>query len=74
MKVLFQSVADVDEMLHPERGKASSLSLDELRLPPYVFSAVFKALEGGSETLPGSARSFREWRVAVLHRFDRLKG
>ncbi|PLB52637.1 hypothetical protein P170DRAFT_350937 [Aspergillus steynii IBT 23096] len=74
MKVLFQTVADVDEMLHPERGKASSLSLDELRLPSYVFSAVSEALESGSKMLPGSARSFREWRVAVMHRFDRLKG
>ncbi|KAK1138636.1 hypothetical protein N8T08_002131 [Aspergillus melleus] len=74
MKVLFQIVADVDEMLHPENGKTLSLSLDELRLPPYVFYAVSRSLEGSSEGLPVSARNFREWRVAVMHRFDRLKG
>lgn len=74
MKVLFQTVEDVDAMLHPESGKSSSLSLDELRLPSHVFSAVSKALADSSDMLPMSARNFREWRVSVMHRFDRLKG
>ncbi|KAA8645885.1 HECT-type E3 ubiquitin transferase [Aspergillus tanneri] len=71
MKILFQTVANVDEMLNPESGKASSLSLEELRLPANVFSAVLTALEGSNEMLPLSARRFREWRVGVMHRFVR---
>ncbi|PIG69035.1 hypothetical protein AARAC_008851 [Aspergillus arachidicola] len=45
MKILFQDVVDVDGMLHPDRGKASSLSLEELRLPSSVLSAISKTLK-----------------------------
>ncbi|KAB8267015.1 ubiquitin-conjugating enzyme E2-binding protein [Aspergillus minisclerotigenes] len=47
MKILFQDVVDVDGMLHPDRGKASSLSLEELRLPSSVLSAIQGSLENG---------------------------
>ncbi|GES57619.1 ubiquitin-conjugating enzyme E2-binding protein [Aspergillus terreus] len=66
MKVLFQSVADVDEMLHPECGKPSPLSLEELRLPGTVFGAVEEVLRTRNEMLPASARGFREWSTPML--------
>lgn len=74
MKVLFQSVADVDAMLHPECGKPSPLSLEELRLPGAVFGAVEEVLKTRNEMLPASARAFREWSVSILHRFERVGG
>ncbi|KAG2413861.1 hypothetical protein HFD88_003051 [Aspergillus terreus] len=74
MKVLFQSVADVDAMLHPECGKPSPLSLEELRLPGTVFGAVEEVLKTRNEMLPASARAFREWSVSILHRFERVGG
>ncbi|KAL4897618.1 ubiquitin-conjugating enzyme E2-binding protein [Aspergillus ambiguus] len=73
MKVLFQSVADVDEMLHPECGKPSPLSLEELRLPVAVFRAVAGVLQDRNEMLPESARRFREWRVGIMHRYELKK-
>ncbi|KAB8237068.1 HECT-type E3 ubiquitin transferase [Aspergillus alliaceus] len=46
MKILFQDVTNVDEMLQPDRGKASSLSLEELRLPSGVLSVVLQGSFG----------------------------
>ncbi|KAF4217505.1 hypothetical protein CNMCM6805_002696 [Aspergillus fumigatiaffinis] len=69
MKVLFQEVVDVDSILNPDRG--SSLSLEEVRLPEYVYEAVERDLKARNEMLPASAREFREWRVGALHRFER---
>ncbi|KAE8411518.1 ubiquitin-conjugating enzyme E2-binding protein [Aspergillus pseudocaelatus] len=73
MKILFQDVIDVDGMLHPDRGKASSLSLEELRLPPGVFSAISETLTSRNRMLPKSAREFRGWKVGIMHRHDRTK-
>ncbi|KAF7588848.1 hypothetical protein BBP40_005095 [Aspergillus hancockii] len=73
LKIFFQDVADVDAMLHPELGKTSSLSLDELRVPSNVFSAVSETLKSRNKMLPDSAREFREWKVGIMHRFDRTK-
>ncbi|KAE8360495.1 ubiquitin-conjugating enzyme E2-binding protein [Aspergillus caelatus] len=73
MKILFQDVIDVDGMLHPDRGKASSLSLEELRLPPGVFSAISETLISRNRMLPKSAREFRGWKVGIMHRHDRTK-
>ncbi|GMG26871.1 unnamed protein product [Aspergillus oryzae] len=73
MKILFQDVVDVDGMLHPDRGKASSLSLEELRLPSSVLSAIVKTLKSRNMMLPKSAREFREWKVGIMHRHDRTK-
>ncbi|KAE8145691.1 ubiquitin-conjugating enzyme E2-binding protein [Aspergillus avenaceus] len=42
MKILFQDSVNVDEMLHPESGKASSLSLEELRLPVDTYDAILQ--------------------------------
>lgn len=61
----------MDAMLHPEQGVPSSLSLEELRLPASVFEAVRDVLRERNDMLPASAREFREWRVSVLHRFER---
>ncbi|OGM43625.1 hypothetical protein ABOM_008542 [Aspergillus bombycis] len=73
MKILFQDVVDVDGMLHPDRGKASSLSLEELRLSSSVLSAISETLKSRNKMLPKSAREFREWKVSIMHRYDRTK-
>ncbi|PYH93784.1 hypothetical protein BO71DRAFT_326879 [Aspergillus ellipticus CBS 707.79] len=74
MKVFFQFLVDVDETLHPEPGKASPLSLEELKLPPASYSAFAAALDQSNAMLPVSAREFREWKVGILHRFERSVG
>ncbi|PWY92688.1 hypothetical protein BO70DRAFT_392075 [Aspergillus heteromorphus CBS 117.55] len=71
MKVFFQRLDDADATLHPDRGKASSLSLEELKLPTASFAALTAALDGSNAMLPVSAREFREWKVGILHRFER---
>lgn len=71
MKILFQEVSDAEAMLNPESGQASSLSLEELELPSNIFAAVRQALVDSNGMLPMSARSFREWRVGILDRYER---
>ncbi|OJJ34029.1 hypothetical protein ASPWEDRAFT_113398 [Aspergillus wentii DTO 134E9] len=71
MKVFFRDTPNVDDVINPEQGKASSLSLEELELPSSIFAAVSECLIRSSETLPSSARHFREWRVGLLNRFER---
>lgn len=71
MKVLFQDVFDIDVLLGAEQGKATPLSVEELELPERMFAAVSRALVERSSMLPLSARRFREWRVGLLHRFER---
>ena len=71
MKILFQEVSDVEAMLNPESGQASSLSLEELELPSNIFAAMRQALGDINRMLPMSARSFREWRVGILERYER---
>ncbi|KAL4959711.1 HECT-type E3 ubiquitin transferase [Aspergillus stella-maris] len=74
MKVFFQAAAEVGNMLHPEPGKASPLSLEELRLPVDTYEALVAALEASNQMTPPSARTFqKDWRVGILHRFERLK-
>ncbi|KKK12131.1 hypothetical protein AOCH_000700 [Aspergillus ochraceoroseus] len=73
MKVFFQSISNAEEVLHPEPGKASSLSLEELRLPLSDFTSLSDTLEASNAMLPLSARLFQEWRVGILHRFERSK-
>ncbi|KAL5042662.1 hypothetical protein BDW71DRAFT_189735 [Aspergillus fruticulosus] len=74
MKVFFQPTADVGALLHPEPGKTSPLSLEELRLPVATYASLRAALEASNAMLPPSARSFQgSWRVGILHRFERLR-
>ncbi|KAL3457861.1 ubiquitin-conjugating enzyme E2-binding protein [Aspergillus heterothallicus] len=74
MKVFFQKTDNVDELLHPETGKPSSLSLEELRLPSDTFTAFFHALDQSNKRLPSSARMFQQnWRIGLLHRHERVK-
>ncbi|KAL2838846.1 ubiquitin-conjugating enzyme E2-binding protein [Aspergillus pseudodeflectus] len=74
IKAFFQTTDNVDDLLHPEPGKTSSLSLEELRLPPDTFTAFFHALENSNSRLPQSARKFqRDWSVGILHRHERVK-
>lgn len=71
MKILYQHALNIEALLQPESGKASSLSLEELQLPANIFAAVEQALGRSNSLLPVSARGFREWRVGVLDRFQR---
>lgn len=71
MKILYQEVSNITAILNPETGNLSSLSLEELQLPPGIFSALRAALQKSNSMLPGSARWFREWKVGVLGRYDR---
>ncbi|KAL4755480.1 hypothetical protein BDW72DRAFT_163878 [Aspergillus terricola var. indicus] len=74
MKVFFQPTADVEAILHPEPGKTSSLSLEELRLPLGTYASLITALEASNAMLPPSARFFQgSWRAGILHRFERLR-
>jgi hypothetical protein len=74
MKVFFQPAGDVEAILHPEAGKTSSLSLEELRLPLGTYDSLITALETSNAMLPPSARFFQgSWRVGILQRFERLK-
>ncbi|RAQ68966.1 hypothetical protein COH20_006171 [Aspergillus flavus] len=59
MKILFQDVVDVDGMLHPDRGKASSLSLEELRLPSSVLREIITRLTPNSPWAPLDTRQLR---------------
>ncbi|KZN87048.1 Uncharacterized protein EN45_056040 [Penicillium chrysogenum] len=71
MKVFYQTSPDVDELLHPELGHPSPLSVEELELPSMIFEAMSQALTKSNEMLPLSARRFNEWKVGLLSRFRR---
>lgn len=71
MKVFFQDTANVDDLLHPEIGNPSPLSVEEVELPSMVFEAMEKALRDSNAMLPVSARKFQEWQVGLLSRFNR---
>ncbi|KAJ5510649.1 hypothetical protein N7453_002752 [Penicillium expansum] len=73
MKVFYQESPDVDELLHPEIGNPSPLSVEELELPSMIFEAMSQALTGSNEMLPLSARRFNEWNVGLLSRYRREK-
>lgn len=71
MKVFYQDVSDVEDLLNPGPGKASSLSVEELELPSKMYHAVSNTLMDRTSLLPQSAREFREWKVGLLDRFER---
>ncbi|CAG8910125.1 unnamed protein product [Penicillium egyptiacum] len=73
MKVFYQKSPDVDELLHPEIGNPSPLSVEELELPSMIFEAMSQALTNSNEMLPLSARRFNEWHVGLLSRYRREK-
>ncbi|KAJ5520403.1 Ubiquitin-conjugating enzyme E2C-binding protein [Penicillium fimorum] len=73
MKVFYQKTPNVDELLHPEIGNPSPLSVEELELPSMIFEAMSQALTRSNKMLPLSARQFNEWDVGLLSRFRREK-
>ena len=73
MKVLFQETREVDQLLAPEIGNPSPLSVEELELPSTVYEALSEALQGSNQMLPPTARQFNEWQVGLLSRFSRLQ-
>lgn len=72
MKILYQETSNTEDLLSPENGKPSSLSLEELELPSDIYRSVYQTLGERNAMLPVSARGFREWRVGILERFERL--
>lgn len=71
MKVFFQEREDVEQLLHPEAGKVTPLSVEELELPVTLFRELFDTLQRRNQMLPPSARRFNEWHVGLLSRFCR---
>ncbi|GKZ22100.1 hypothetical protein AbraCBS73388_008037 [Aspergillus brasiliensis] len=73
MKVFYQHLDNVEEVLHPEAGKGNqSLAIEEVRLPGVeLYRELVGVLEERNAMLPASARVFREWRVGLLWRFER---
>lgn len=71
MKVFFQEREDVEELLHPEVGKVTPLSVEELELPSMIFLELSDALRRSNLMLPLSARRFQEWHVGLLSRYHR---
>ncbi|KAJ5613524.1 hypothetical protein N7528_007178, partial [Penicillium herquei] len=70
MKVLFQTVDDIDPFLMDDIG-TPSLALEEVMLPSLTFQAVSDALLRSHSILPLSARNFNEWNVGLLDLFSR---
>ena len=77
MKVFYQGVSDVETLLDPDKGHGamgmgvSSLSIEELELPPQAFHEFWHALDESNAMLPLSARRFQQWTVGLLRRFER---
>ncbi|OKL57828.1 hypothetical protein UA08_07283 [Talaromyces atroroseus] len=71
MKVLYQNVSDVEGILEPDNGAPAPLSLEELFLPENIYDELAQALQYSNRLLPVSARTFREWNVALLGRLER---
>lgn len=71
MKVFFQVTSEIDSALTHDLNMPSSLSVEELELPPMTFEAVSAALLASHAMLPPSARNFKEWKVGLLNRFSR---
>lgn len=74
IKVFFQGVSDIDALLGSEQGNVTPLSVEELEVPRTIFEAISSTLLQRNLRLPVSATWFREWRVGLLHRFERGKG
>ncbi|KAJ5738384.1 hypothetical protein N7493_001539 [Penicillium malachiteum] len=70
MKVLFQTVDDIDPFLMDDTG-TPSLALEEVIFPAMGFQAVSDALLRSNSILPLSARRFNEWNVGLLDLFSR---
>ncbi|PGH36503.1 hypothetical protein GX50_00690 [[Emmonsia] crescens] len=70
MKIFYQEVPDIQSMLNPAQGAPSPTALEDVSLPPNIYDGMKQALERSSETLPISARQFREWRVGLFSRFE----
>ncbi|KAJ5632902.1 hypothetical protein N7490_009241, partial [Penicillium lividum] len=71
MKVLYQTLEDVDLILNRDMGRPSPLSVEELELPSMIFEALSDALVHSNQMLPISARRFNEWTVGLLDRYSR---
>ena len=71
MKVLYQNVTDVEEILEPGNGAPTPLSLEELFLPENIYDELVLSLQRSNILMPISARIFREWNVALLDRIEK---
>jgi hypothetical protein len=65
MKVLYQ--------LHPDSRKLQekqNTTVEELYLPRHVLDSISTSLLDSTALLPSSARSFQDWAVGLLDRFE----
>ncbi len=60
MKVFYQTVTDASALL------ASSNTMEELCLPLQTITNLHRCFDRTNLLLPTSARTFKEWRVALL--------
>ena len=75
MKVFFRdlSEAEIEDRLHPEPGKVSSLALEEVKLLEDEIQTFREGLMKSNRVLPVGARVFRELNVGLVSRFVRWK-
>ena len=45
-------------------------SFETVKLPTQIYAALLSVLESNSALLPASARSFQDWNVSLLERFQ----
>ena len=66
MKIFYQDIDNAQKILD-ERNS----TVEELYLPRMTLQTFSTALEQSTKLLPVSARSFREWSVGLLDRYQR---
>lgn len=71
MKILYQHVTDIEEILNLESEKPTPLSVEELFLPLNIYDELVQSLKNSNGLMPSSARVFREWNVALLDRLEK---
>ena len=65
MKIFYQFISDAPKLLNEQNS-----TLEELFLPNSILEELISALKHSTELLPLSARSFKEWSIGLLDRFQ----
>ena len=65
MKVFYKEIDDALKMLDE-----NSTTLEELALPDSELTSLKETLTGTADILPASARTFQEWQVGLIDRYE----
>ena len=65
MKVFYREIQDPLQMLDEHNS-----TLEELALPPQEFARLKQTLRKSAQVLPQSARTFQDWQVGLLDRYE----